>query len=291
MKVCVLGSHSLPRPLSSLATREELTAWLTRVLFNTFIPARSKPRPHNVHAPHNLTAFFALLFYLHHVGYPAHWLSEFLARVLSGSMVSDIPRYDGYWPIPVTERLRRVPSRRVRTDPWLVDFENIIATAYNALPFPIATALPADFSRDITDIQVWEAQVTPAQRFSMDPWMNTTGSPYDPRTSLLFWRPSEVAASALIGDMARIFEGKGEPAPGTFFVLTMQEYVQYETRIRFKLSRRRVARMRTEKWSMMAYRHDNGQQGEFYASAIFNKRLIGELLQRRVRFPSRSGLL
>ncbi|KAL1948087.1 hypothetical protein VTO73DRAFT_12162 [Trametes versicolor] len=260
MKVCVLGSQSLPRPLSSLATREELTAWLTRILFNTFIPARSKPRPHNVHAPHNLTAFFALLFYLHHVGYPAHWLPEFLARVLSGSMVSDIPRYDGSWPIPVTERLRRVPSRRVRTDPWLVDFENIIATAYNALPFPIATALPEDFSRDITDIQVWEAQVMPAQRFSMDPWMNTTGSPYDPRTSLLFWKPSEVAASALIGDMARIFEGKGEPAPGTFFVLTMQEYVQYETRIRFKLSRRRVARMRTEKWSMMAYRHDNGQQ-------------------------------
>ncbi len=40
--------------------------------------------------PHNLVAFFALLLHLHRVGFPGHWLSEFLARVLGGSMVSDI---------------------------------------------------------------------------------------------------------------------------------------------------------------------------------------------------------
>ncbi|KAI0649816.1 hypothetical protein C8Q79DRAFT_997836 [Trametes meyenii] len=255
MDVGVFGSLSLPRPLSELASREELTAWLTRVLFNTFIPGHSKARPHNVRCPHNLTAFFGLLLYLHRVGYPTHWLSEFLARILSGSMVSDIPPYDDFWPMPVKERLPRVQSRRVRTDPWLVDFENIIATAYHGLPFPIAAALPPDFSRDPDDIQVWEVNVQAAQYFSTQPFMNFN-SPYDPRTQLLFYQPAAGPATKVTEGMVHIFEGKRDPTPGTFFVLTMQEYVQYQTRIRFKLSRKRVERMKSEKWFMIAYRPD-----------------------------------
>ncbi|KAI9060061.1 hypothetical protein FKP32DRAFT_1656899 [Trametes sanguinea] len=263
MDVCVLGTHQMPRPLSELATRDELTTWLTRVLFNTFIPGLSKLRPHYVRCPHNLVAFFALVLYLHRVGYPGHWLSEFMARVLSGSMVSDIAPYDNFWPMPVKERQRRVPARKVRTDPWLVDFENILASAYNAIPFPISDALPADFSRDSGDIAVWEVTVQAAQVFSMNPFMNLS-SPYDPRTQLLFYQPSVVTATRLIDDMGRIFEGKAQPAPGTFFVLTMQEYVQYQTRIRFRLSRKRVERMKTQQpWAMMAYRHDTGQQGQY----------------------------
>ncbi|KAI0672199.1 hypothetical protein C8Q78DRAFT_971550 [Trametes maxima] len=259
MDIGVFGSMSLPRPLSELASREELATWLTRVLFNTFIPGHSKARPHNIRCPHNLTAFFALLLYLPRVGYPIHWLSEFITRVLSGSMVSNIPPYDDFWPIPVKERLRRVQSRRVRTDPWLVDFENIIATAYYGLPFPIAAALPPDFSRDPDDIQVWEVNVQAAQYFSTQPFMNFN-YPYDPRTQLLFYQPTAGPAAKVIEGMVDIFEGKRGPAPGTFFVLTMQEYVQYQTRIRFKLSRKRVERMRGEKWFMIAYRPDTFQQ-------------------------------
>ncbi|KAI0366582.1 hypothetical protein BV20DRAFT_971762 [Pilatotrama ljubarskyi] len=259
MDVCVLGAQPVPRPLSELATREELMTYLTRILFNTFIPGHTRFRPHNVRAPHNLVAFFSLLLYLHRVGYPPHWLSEFIARVLSGSMMSDIAPFDDFWPMPVKERLRRVPPRRVHTDPWLIDFENIIATAYYAIPFPITAALPTDFSRSAEDIQVWEVRVRPAQYFSTQPFMNFS-SPYDPRATLLFYRPTVATAGKLIDDMARIFEGKAQPRPGTFFVLTMTEYVQYESRVRFKLSRKRVEWMRKEGWSMMMYRHDTGQQ-------------------------------
>ncbi|KAI0649800.1 hypothetical protein C8Q79DRAFT_923284 [Trametes meyenii] len=149
MDVLVLGALPLPRPLSELASREELTPWLTRVLFNTLIPGRSRPPPENVRLPHTLVAFFGLLVHLHRVGFPAHWLSEFLARVLSGSMVSDIAPYAGIWPIPLEDMYRRVSSRRVRVDPWLIEFENIIATAYYAIPFPVASILPSGFSRDI----------------------------------------------------------------------------------------------------------------------------------------------
>lgn len=262
MDVLVLGPLPLPRPLSDLASRDELTTWLTRVLFNTLIPGRTCMPPQNVRLPNNLVAFFGLLVHLNRVGYPAHWLSDFLGRVLSGSMVSDIAPYGEVWPIPLEDIRRRVPSRRVRTDPWLVEFENIVATAYYAIPFPVAitSALPAGFSCEPEDILVWEAKVAATLPFSTFMGYGSQ-SPYEPVTRLLLYKPSVDVPGTLIGGMRRIFEGTASPPPGTFFVLTAQELVQYDTRIRFRLSKRRVERMRVEKWSMVAYRQDTGQQG------------------------------
>ncbi len=263
MDVLVLGAIPLPRPLSELATRDEITIYLTRVLFNTFIPGHSRLRPSNIRLPHNLVAFFGLVMYLHRAGYPGHWLSDFLARVLSGQVVSDVRPYDDFYPIPVSERTRRVPTRRVRTDPWLVEFENIIATAYYAIPFPVSSALPTDFSRDPDDIVAWEVKVRPAMHFPQHAAMNFS-HPRDPRTQLLFWRGDVTTQTVVIDEMGKIFEGKASPRPGTFFVLTAQEYVQYQTRVRFRLSRRRVERMKAEskRWCMIAYRNDTGQQGK-----------------------------
>ncbi|EIW52006.1 uncharacterized protein TRAVEDRAFT_53988 [Trametes versicolor FP-101664 SS1] len=268
MDVLVLGPLPLPRPLSDLASRDELTTWLTRVLFNTLIPGRTRLPPENVRLPNNLVAFFGLLVHLHRVGFPAHWLSGFLARMLSGSMVSDIAPYGEVWPIPLDDMRRRVPSRRVRTDPWIVEFENIVATAYYAIPFPVASTLPPSFSCEPEDILVWEAKVTATLPFSTswNPFMGY-GSPYEPVTRLLFYKPSADAPGTLISGMPRIFEGAASPPPGTFFVLTAQELVQYDTRIRFRLSKRRVESMQAEKWSMVAYRQDTGQQATRPVSA------------------------
>ncbi len=265
MDVLVLGPLPLPRPLEDLASRDELTTWLTRVLFNTLIPGRTRPPPENVRLPNNLVAFFGLLMHLHRVGYPSHWLSEFLGRILSGSMVSDIAPYGKVWPIPLEDMRRRIPSRCVRTDPWRIEFETIVATAYYAIPFPVANILPTGFSCEPEDIVVWEARVTATLPFSTSwsPFMGYgQGSPWEPVTRLLFYKPSADAPGTLISCMPRIFESAASPLPGTFFVLTAQELVQYETRIRFRLSKRRVERMCAEKWSMVAYRQDTGQQGE-----------------------------
>ncbi|KAI0737514.1 hypothetical protein C8Q80DRAFT_1115040 [Daedaleopsis nitida] len=261
MEIFLLGpSPSLPRPLSELATREELTTWLSRVLFHAFIHGRSVPcYHHDTRLPHNLVAFFGLLMYLHRIGYPPHWLSAFLARVLSGRMVADVIPYTGTYPIPICEYERRVPARTVRTDPWLVEFETIIATAYYAIPFPIASALPADFSRDAEDMVVWEVQVEPTQ-WAHEPETRFYGTPYHPVTHLLFYRFDELDAEEVIGDMLDIFEGCSSPACGTFFVLTSQEHVMYLKEIRFWLSKKRVERMRKEKWAMVAYRNDVGIQ-------------------------------
>ncbi|PBK66923.1 hypothetical protein ARMSODRAFT_959588 [Armillaria solidipes] len=66
------STKSLPRPLSELATRQELIAWLTRVLIITILP----PRPPNptvvlrgrIRYPNNLAAFFGLLMRLRAIG-------------------------------------------------------------------------------------------------------------------------------------------------------------------------------------------------------------------------------
>ncbi len=288
MEVLVLGTKPLPRPLTELATRDELTTWLTRVLFNTFIPGKSKPNPNNVRLPHNLVAFFGLLMYLHRAGYPGHWLAEFLTRVLSGRMVSDIAPYTGWYPIPVSERTRRVPSRAVRTDPWLVEFEMILATAYYALPFPVL--LPADFSHDLDDMVVYEARVTPVQQFTTLPRLNE--NPYEPRTHLLFFRADLVSAAGAIRNLPSLFEGSASPAPGTLFIMTAQEHVQYQECIRFRLSRRRVERMKKEsaRWSMVAFRSGTGVLGERRRAFIVRTLVLrGVDSQRRNPLPLGSG--
>ncbi len=262
MEVLAMGVLPLPRPLTELASRDELTAWLTRVLFNTFVTGRTKEPPGNVRLPNNLVAFFGLLMHLHRIGFPTHWLSDFLARVLSGRMLSDMAPYTAEWPIPVSDARHYVRARQVRTDPWLVEFETIIATAYYGIPFVIATALPVDFSRDPQEIQMWEAKVTATLPFAMSssPFAEYA-SPFEPTTRLLFYRPALVDPEETIKKMKAIFEGKKSPAPGSFFVLTAQECVQYESRVRFRLSRHRVKRMKQEKWRMVVYRDDNAQIG------------------------------
>ncbi|RDX52493.1 hypothetical protein OH76DRAFT_161993 [Lentinus brumalis] len=256
----VLGpSPSLPRPLAKLATREELTTWLTRLLFNTLIPGKLPPPPGKLRLPHNIVAFFGILMYLSRIGYPGHWLSEFLERILSGRMVSNVTPYTGEYPIPVEERTRRVPSRTVRTDPWLVEFETIIATAYYAIPFPVSSALAPDFSNNPDDIALWEAEVRRAPSYKPSEDIHNTA--YEPRVQLLFYRSDKLTAREVIENIQAVFEGKRTPVPGLFFVVTSPEHIKYQEKIQFRLSRLRVERMRAEKWSVVAYRNDTGMQG------------------------------
>ena len=258
--VLTFGSQTLPQPLSELAKRDELTTWLTRVFFNTLIHGESLPSPQNIRLPHTLVAFFGVIMHLHRVGYPGHWLSEFLGRILGGEFVSDIVPYDGVYPIPVSHRARRVQQRRVRTDPWLVELENIIATAYYAIPFPVT--LPASLTRDPGDIVMWQVHVV-EEPFISDRLAQAGKSIYDPRTHLLFYRSDLSTATSITTNIRTIFEGKQTPPPGTFFILTAQEHVQYQTSIRFRLSKTRVEAMRKERlWSMVAYRNDTGALGE-----------------------------
>ncbi|KAL6298482.1 hypothetical protein BKA93DRAFT_65275 [Sparassis latifolia] len=253
MAVLSLGSQPLPRPLSELASREELTTWLTRVLLYTVVPGKSKPAPYKIRLPHNLAAFVGLLIHLHRVGFPAHWLSEFLKGILSGGIATDLVPYRDFYPIPLADAHQRVSRRRLRLDPWLVELETLLATVQAGLPFPITLPTQATPLPPLEDIVLFEAEAEPPV-IARPPWAYT--SPFDPVINLLFFRGPASRAASLVSSIPAIFEGRADPAPGSMFVLTSLESVDWRATIRWRMSRARVERMRREEWYMIAYRVD-----------------------------------
>ncbi|KAJ7483291.1 hypothetical protein FB451DRAFT_1234002 [Mycena latifolia] len=252
----ILRKQDLPLPLNELASRPELITWLTRVLLYTVLPSSSHDGQFRARLPNNLVAFVSLLLHLRGVGYPAHWMSEFMQTVLSGSLVTDIAPYAEKWPIPVSDMARRVSARAVRLDPWTAELETILALAHQAIPFCVH--LPENFAAHHTDIATFEARVEETSPW-MGSMMGTMVNPMpvvDPVVCLLLYKPSAgVSADELVAMLPRILNGARTPPPGTLCVLTAQETVDVPT-IRWKLSKARVARMRDEGWVMVAYRTD-----------------------------------
>ncbi|KAJ7708983.1 hypothetical protein B0H17DRAFT_1124763 [Mycena rosella] len=252
----ILRKQDLPLHLNKLASRPELITWLTRVLIYTVLPSSSHEGQFRARLPNNLVAFISLLMHLRGVGYPAHWMSEFLQAVLYGSLVTDIAPYIEKWPIPVSDITRRVASRAVRLDPWTAELETILALAHQAIPFCVP--LPDNFAAHHTDIATFEATVEESS-----PWMGfmmgTMVNPMpvvDSVVCLLLYKPSGgVSADELVGMLPRILNGARTPAPGTLCVLTAQETVAVPV-IRWRLSKARVGRMQDEGWMMVAYRTD-----------------------------------
>ena len=129
----LLGTRKLPLPFSELASREQLFTWLSRVLIYTVIPGHGgSSRGFRVRLPNNLVAFFDLVIYLHGVGFPGHWLSEFLQSILNNNLITDVAPYVGRWPIPVSDMKRRVPRRKVNLEPWLVEIDHFDDCSHRA---------------------------------------------------------------------------------------------------------------------------------------------------------------
>ncbi|KAJ6457420.1 hypothetical protein C8R47DRAFT_1203442 [Mycena vitilis] len=248
----ILRQQELPLPLTKLATRPELVTWLTRVLLYTLVPSSSHQGQYRSRRPHNLVAFIALLMHLHGVGYPAHWLSEFLQTILSGSLVTDIAPYTANWPIPVSDITRRVPARAIRLDPWTAELKTILATSLQAIPFSVPLA--DDLVSHHTDIGTFEATAR-ADPFQMGNFMGVPPAA-DPVVGLLLYKLTPgVSVDTLVTRLPLVLDGARSPEPGAICVLTAQEMVAPPV-IRWKLSKARVARMRQEGWAMVAYRTD-----------------------------------
>ena len=94
----ILEPKRLPQRLSDLASREEISRWLTHILLYTIVPGHGGLKSVHVSLPNNLVAFIDLLVYLDGVGFPGHWLSDFIWSVLADNLVTDIAPYLGKWP-------------------------------------------------------------------------------------------------------------------------------------------------------------------------------------------------
>ncbi|KAK0243185.1 hypothetical protein EDD85DRAFT_814167 [Armillaria nabsnona] len=249
------SAKPLPRPLSTLATREELIVWLTRVFITTILPPEP-PNPRKellcrVRYPNNLTAFLGLLMRLPAIGYPPHWISEYLNTLLADNLITDLVPYRGKFPIPLSEPARRAPCRRVNLSPWLAEFETIIALSYEALPFPVSLRLRRD------DICTYEAPLS-IKDFGPLTLMEKFGN-YDPVFSLVFYKRGTLIANMMqrtnrdtLVDVLEKGHGTGE----VYVLSVLDQFGITKGSVRWKMGKERVAKMKEEKWAFVAYRLD-----------------------------------
>ncbi|TCD61538.1 hypothetical protein EIP91_008282 [Steccherinum ochraceum] len=252
-KALVLSALPLPRPIHELASRTELTTWLTRTLLNILIPGRSKEAPDYIRLPTNLAGFVGLLVHLHRVGFPGHWLADYLQTILSGSIITDIAPFEGEWPILLSDMKRRVSPRKIRLDPWLADFENILAVCHEALPFSVT--LPPDFAKSPDEIGTYSCTMTMS-----NPFFVNNLHPRDPGMTLAFSKKHPASEGYMMTRLNKIltnepWEKYKHPAPGTIFVLTAVDAFDRDGEVRFKMSKKRMAEMKEgDNWTVVAPR-------------------------------------
>jgi len=249
----ILESRRLQQPLSDLASREELFRWLTRILLYTIVPGHGGLKNIHVSLPNNLVAFIDLLAYLHGVGFPGHWLSDFMQTILANDLVTNIAPYLGKWPIPVSDASRQVQQRRVCLSPWLVELETILALTHVGLPF--ALSLPEGYSRSQADIGTFETT------FTQHPYMpiHETTNRWCICMMLLKMRLN-INPFDVVRMLPNILEGKNcrDLQLGDVVVLTSLEYVDiHDGIVTWKMSRERVRKMQQDiSWNMVLFRTD-----------------------------------
>ncbi|KAI1869257.1 uncharacterized protein JN550_005887 [Neoarthrinium moseri] len=116
-------------------SRSELESFIHRHLLKVLLPYPRDPDDIDcVYTPLNPTIIFRLVAHLHYVGYPAHWLSDILERILQGTVATTVraPRQAVEDPGSVSQSY---PSLNVSLKPWLAEMTTLSALWQGLLPF------------------------------------------------------------------------------------------------------------------------------------------------------------
>ncbi|KAG6820545.1 hypothetical protein H0H93_015430 [Arthromyces matolae] len=262
MDMNTYSRYPIPRPLSELASRENLRDWLTRIFISVLYPGIFQRRPNFVQLSNGLTAFIALLVELENIGYPGHWLADILESLMNGTLVTDRQVYRGEIPRPLSDLNQKGNAHSLRTDPWVADLEAIVASARDGLPF--ALSLRSDLASKASDIGHYRAAIN-ANMFYTNPMMRFPDN--DPVLSLLFYKDRSTLHHRItstpgtmnwfLQDLPDIIEGRTSPPPGTFHILTAPDTVDLERgEVTWRISKAKMDVMRREKWSMVVWRAD-----------------------------------
>lgn len=157
-------------------------------------------------------------------------------------------------------------SRKLNLDPWLVEFETILATSYEAIPFVIP--VPINFPKSSDDIGVFEIRL---QRHMFTPMTGMMLLPaFDPVMGLLFYnRGVKHSGEILAMKVGEILEGGMNIRRGDLHILTAVEMFDMSRGvIRWKMSKERVRKMKADGWSVMPYRFDARESGESVISIV-----------------------
>ena len=246
----------------------------------------------HVRSPNNLVAFVNLLVHLCDLGFPAHWISDYVQNMLADKVVTRaVPARGLPIPIGASDDQLQGADRKVGLGPWMAELENVLASVRKGLPFfvslPFNDGIAA--ASELEDIGKFEAKVRSFPELRL---MQQVFSPFDPVTNLLFWKPSSSLSGrndqALKKEGEKIIEkevdgvlgGVGQPSSkwnGRFLVLTAQEGVDQDKSVSWRMSKRRVERMRREGWVVMLVTSDFRIAGGF---PLFHSRPLPRVFLR-----------
>jgi hypothetical protein len=205
-----------------------------------------------------------LLLYLHSIGYPSHWLSEFLQSVICNDLKTEAVLAREL-PIPLSHATAVVSARKVDLAPWVPEFEMILASARVGLPFHIR--LPANFATTSEEIGTYEANYRWSSSSCLTPLVLC-----DHVAMLVFWRsisimyPGDVA-ELIMGSVGK--NGRVDPRNDLVVVNCLEEL--RDGKVRWKLAKERVEKMKREGgWVLAIFGSDVCTIGEFFGTPLFS---------------------
>ncbi|KAH8826843.1 hypothetical protein DL96DRAFT_1556053 [Flagelloscypha sp. PMI_526] len=259
-------SKPLPLLLSDLATRTELNFWLHRLMIYAMIPPAPQLESVRVVYPNNLVAVFNIIVHLQTIGYPLHWLSEFLTDILLDRCYSSAVPYTGRLPVPLSEASASKAQRKLHLDPWKVDWELILSESRNALVFPptfplnpsptsLTLCTPNEFANYRVQNVSWSIGS------SMFMWFNE-----DPNLSLLFMSPGlSIGAERIVKNMVNILEGEFVSRKNEIYVQSVIQTCDMEGRVlQWRMKKERVEMMKRASWTMVPIRFDVREAGKAF---------------------------
>ncbi|KJX96528.1 putative tetratricopeptide-like protein [Zymoseptoria brevis] len=118
-----------------LMPRSQLETWIYRPFLKLVLPVAKEDIVSNtlIYCPLNLTVIFRILGHLQEIGYPAHWLSDILSSILSGSITTTArpPRSE---PLKPKEIDTIFPTRKQTLAPFMAEFSTL-ASMWQQYPF------------------------------------------------------------------------------------------------------------------------------------------------------------
>jgi len=211
-----------------------------------------------VELPNNIQAFFHLLVYLHHVGFPSHWLGDFVQSMVSDNMISDMVPYEQTLPVPLSAAEARTVARKVHLAAWRTELEVILASVAPALPFSVA--IPEDYP-SLEDIKIFKASKVEFKnwrRAGSDMRTMSLSSPFVKAAGLLFYRgANDTKRDAIVHQLRSIIEGIGEMLDiEAQFVLAPENVNLHTGEVSWKMGRAWHEKMKAEGWKMSVFRTD-----------------------------------
>ncbi|KDR74060.1 hypothetical protein GALMADRAFT_269552 [Galerina marginata CBS 339.88] len=253
-----LQQLSLPRSLDQLASKKELHNWLAHLLLCTLCNGIPRHPPARIDLPNNLNAYLHVLVHLSRVGFPSHWIGDFLQSLVSNNLITDLQPYLGRTPIPKSEiRNRKSSPRKVNLEAWQAELQVMLALTIPALPFTVA--LPPDYPQ-FSDIQTFKATVRPIdlKKHRLANQWAVLVSGFTKTIGLMFYKPTkDIDADFLAQRISAIIEGDRDVRDAQVQILLSQESVDLRKgELSWKLSRAWNEKMKKEGWFLAAFRTD-----------------------------------